>query len=227
MKKLIIIATIVFISSALYAEKKSIEAIRSGANDIALSKVKVEIPDVKVTKKVVKEDTAQPVSQDLIYKFNNVKDEMLRIKNDTVWLRSDMNRLLDSARRIKANNQQDSWFSYDLRDMAYKMSRWYNDIDRLYWDLRNLLNIAKKDEQLNKIAKDIEWYAWDIENTFDFSLENTARDLEYTVRSIDPKLVGYDAQWSAYDISRYTRDISYKARDMHWDARDLVSKTQP
>lgn len=107
------------------------------------------------------------------------------------------------------------------------MSQWYNDIQRISYDLKNLLNIAYKDNELNKIANDIDWYVRDIENTFQFDVENAAQSLEYTVRSIDPKLVGYDAQWNAMDISRYARDISYKARDMYLDASDLLKKTQP
>lgn len=226
MKKVIILSLFVLVCYA-YGENISIEKLRASSFNIPqLKTVKVDLPAVKVLK-VVKEETSNNVSQDVVYKFNRVKDDIYRIKSDTTWLRNDMNRLLNDARRIASTSQPNSWFSYDLRDISYKLSRWYNDIDRISWDIKELLKLASKDSQLNSISKDIDFYMWDIENVFDFSLENTARDLEFTVRNIDPKLVGYDAQWNAYDISRYVRDISSKVRDMRWDIRDLVNKTQP
>ena len=202
---------------------KSIESIRS--IDINFTVEKVVVPVVKpvVVKNKINKEKA---TQDIKYRFEQIKDEIWRFKTDTTWLRNDIERLEREARNI-ANGQSNSWFSYDLRNMAYKMNQHYNDIRRIEDKIKELISVAEKDKELNKIARDIEWYASDIENNFIFNIENAARNLEYTVRSIDPKIIGYDAQWNAYDIARYARDISGISRNIYWDARDLVNKTTP
>ncbi len=218
MKKVSLLTVLVLASVSLYAEKKSIESIKN--TDIKFEvKSNLELPAVSVKKEA-------KVGQDISYKFNQVKDALWRIKSDTTWLRSDIQRLESDARRI-AQGQQNYWFQNDLRDMAYKMSQWYNDIQRISYDVKDLLRIAEKDKDLNTIARDIQWYASDVENTFRFDVENAAWNLEYTVRGIDPKIIGYDAQWNAADISRYARDISYKTQDLYSDTQDLLNRTQP
>lgn len=217
MKKSAVIIILMMVAFVFNVQSKSIESVRN--NDINFSvKTDVKLPDVKVKK--------ENKNQDVAYKFNQVKNELWKLKNDTTWLRSDIQRLESDARRI-AQGQQNYWFANDLRNMAYKMSQWYNDIQRISYDVKDLLKIAEKNQELNNISKDIQWYASDIENTFRFDVENAAQNLEYTVRAIDPKIIGYDAQWNASDISRYARDISYKAQDLYWDTRDLLNKTQP
>jgi len=219
MKKIALLIVVSLIATAVRAEKKTIELMRN--NDISFKLNQ----NVSVPKVSIKKETS--TSEDLVYKFNQVKDELWRFKSDTTRVRNDIQNLLSEARRISQSGQQNYWFSNDLRNMSYKMSQWSNDIGRISYSLKDLLNIAKKDKDLNQIASDIEWYASDVENSFQFDVENAARDLEYTVRGIDPKLIGYDAQWNAMDISRYASDISAKARDMYWDARELLNKTQP
>lgn len=218
MKKISLLTALILATVSLYAEKKSIESIKN-------TDIKFEVKsDIALPAVSVKKDAK--VGQDVSYKFNQVKDALWRIKSDTTWLRSDIQRLESDAKRI-AQGQQNYWFQNDLRNMAYKMSQWYNDIQRISYDVKDLLKIAEKDKDLNAIARDIQWYANDIENTFRFDVENAAQNLEYTVRAIDPKIIGYDAQWNASDISRYARDISYKTQDLYWDTRDLLNKTQP
>jgi hypothetical protein len=225
MKKLNLIGSVTLVMGMMVSLwGSSIESIKNTGITFSIDTEKI-VPKVKpviVKKKVV----GKEVSQDVKYKFNQVKDELWRFRTDTIWLRNDIQRLERDARNI-ASGQNNPWFSHDLRNMAYKMSRYYNDIRRIDDEVRDLINIAEKDKELNSIARDIEWYASDIENNFGFYVENAARDLEYTVRGIDPKLIGYDAQWNAYDISRYARDISNIARNLHWDSWDLVNKTNP
>jgi hypothetical protein len=225
MKKLNLIGSVTLVMGMMVSLwGSSIESIKNNGITFSIDTEKI-VPKVKpviVKKKVV----GKEVSQDVKYKFNQVKDELWRFRSYTIWLRNDIQRLERDAKNI-VSGQNNPWFSHDLRNMAYKMSQYYNDIRRIEGEVRELINIAEKDKELNNIARDIEWYASDIENNFGFDLENAARDLEYTVRGIDPKLIGYDAQWNAYDISHYARDISNIARNLHWDSWDLVNKTNP
>ncbi|MCX7905518.1 MAG: hypothetical protein N2446_02315 [Elusimicrobiales bacterium] len=229
MKKVVLMC-IVFFSYDIfsYAQQRTIEFIRSEAYKIVFPKINTELPNVNLVKDINKNQPNDTnISQDLVYKFNQVKGRIFNFKNEIIWVKNDMARLLNDAKRIQITGYNNGWFSYDLRDMAYKMSRWYNDIERIRWDIKELVNIATNNDELYKISRDIELYVLDIDNTFNISLENTARDLEYTVRSIDPKIIGYDAMWNAYDISRYVREISYKLRDIYWDSRSLIEKTRP
>jgi hypothetical protein len=166
------------------------------------------------------------VPQDLVYKFNQVRNEVRRLETDTTWLRNDINRLESDARRIE-QGVSNPFFSSDLRRMSMDMARRLSDLQRLTADVKNLLALAVKDAELNRVARDIEWDARDLENRFQFDVVNAAQSLEWTVRRLDPKLVGYDAQWTASDLSRVCRDLQWKTRDLSWDARDLVSRTQP
>ncbi len=168
----------------------------------------------------------EEVPQDLVYKFNLLRNDLSRLESDTTWLRSDIDRLESDARRIE-QGASSAFFASDLRRMSYDMSRRYNDLQRYVMDMKNLLNLAVKDQKLNDIARDIEWDARDLDNRFQFEIINAAQSLEYTVRRIDPKLIGYDAQWNAGDLSRTCRDIQWKTRDLRWDAAELVRRTQP
>jgi hypothetical protein len=225
MKKLNLIGSVTLVMGMMVSLwGSSIESIKNNGITFSIDTEKI-VPKVKpviVKKKVV----GKEVSQDVKYKFNQVKYELLRFRSYTIWLRNDIQRLERDAKNI-VSGQNNPWFSHDLRNMAYKMSQYYNDIRRIEGEVRELINIAEKDKELNNIARDIEWYASDIENNFGFDLENAARDLEYTIKGIDPKLIGYDAQCNAYDISHYAIEISNIARNLHWDSWDLVNKTNP
>ncbi len=221
-----LLLTVIVIPVFLHSEIKSIESVKNIDVKFNINK-EVELPKVKLSKEQNITQGKDQIKQDIVYRFNQVKGKVWKLKNDTTWLRTDIQRLEYDAKRIASSGQQNYWFQHDLRNMAYKMSQWYNDIQSIEYDIKDLLNIAYKDKELNKIANDIDWYIRDIENTFAFDVENAARNLEYTVRSIDPKLVGYDAQWNAMDISRYARDIAYKARYLYWDSRELVNRTTP
>lgn len=184
----------------------------------------VEVPVAEVSAPA--EEPVEGVSQDLLYKFQQLRNDLSRIENDTIWVRSDINRLESDARRIEQGSSS-AFFASDLRRMKYDMERRKNDLKRLKYDLKDLLNRAVKDDKLNQYARDIEWDARDLDNRFQFDIVNAAQSLESTVRYIDPKIIGYDAQWNASDLSRACRDIQWTTRDMRWDASDLVRKTQP
>lgn len=224
MKKILVSMLVILVSNFAFAEKLSIESLKSGAVNIAVDISKAEV-NVPAPLKQVKEETSV-VEQDIVYKFQRLKDDLWRFKNDSIWIRSDINRLESEARRI-AQGQSSAFFQIDLRNISFNMSRYYNEINRLAMDLKNLLTLAKKDSQLNRLARDIEWDVMDLDNRFNFDVQNAAQSLEWTIRGIDPKIIGYDAQWTAMDISRYARDIAWKTRDMRWDAQKLVQSTQP
>ncbi|MGD9641633.1 MAG: hypothetical protein AB7V08_02725 [Elusimicrobiales bacterium] len=197
--------------------------------DFSLDKIKAADLDVKaegVPAPAAPAKVEAQVPQDLVYKFNQVKNDIWRLETDTTWLRNDINKLESDARRIE-QGVANPFFSSDLRRMSMDMSRRLSDLQRLAADVKNLLSLAVKDAELNRIARDIEWDARDLENRFQFDIVNAAQSLEWTVRRLDPKLVGYDAQWTASDLSRVCRDLQWKTRDLSWDARDLAAKTQP
>jgi len=223
-KSIAIVGIIAMFSGVIIAGELSIESLKNSASSIVVDFQKTQV-DVPLPIGSSKDET-EVVGQDLVYKFQRVKDDIWKFNTDTTWLRNDINRLEDDARRI-AQGQNNPFFQFNLRDMAYKMSTYYNEISRFSGDIRNLLSLAKKDSQLNRIARDIEWDVMDINNRFQFDIQNAARDLESTIRRIDPKIIGYDAQWQAMDISRYARDISWQTQDMRWDAQKLVQNTQP
>ncbi|MBI4655185.1 MAG: hypothetical protein HY746_00405 [Elusimicrobia bacterium] len=235
MKKILSgIGAVIFAVSLVCAKDfGKIEDLKSGDFSISLPKegetpVAQEPAVVEPQQPVVVAPEPQPqVPQDVIYKFQRVKNDLWRLDSDTTWLRMDIDRLEREASRIAQQNTSSPFFSSDLRRMSMDMSRYYNDSQRIAMDIKNLLNIAQKSEELNKLARDMEWDARDLNNRFQFDVQNAAQRLEWTVRRIDPKLIGHDAQWTAMDISRYSRDIGWKTRDMMWDTQELARRTQP
>ncbi|PIS46945.1 MAG: hypothetical protein COT17_06005 [Elusimicrobia bacterium CG08_land_8_20_14_0_20_51_18] len=224
MKKSIVTLTVVLFSGMIAgASEFSIESLKSGAFNIDVSKV--EAPEVPVPAKPAKQEPA-PVGQDLIYKFQNVKNELWRFENDTTWLRNDLNSLERDARNL-SQGHSNAFFGSDLRRMSMKISGYQNDAQRIAYDVQNLLTPARKDKELNRIARDMEWDARDLLNRFQFDIENAAQNLESTVTRIDPKIIGYDAQWQARDISRNARNVAWKLWDLSWDVQSLMNKTQP
>jgi hypothetical protein len=207
-------------SSAFAADFSTLAALK--ASDIG---VKTEAAVVPLPAAPVKETPQVP--QDLVYKFNQVKNDIWRIESDTTWLRSDIDRLESTARRIAQTNSSDPFFQNDLQRMAMDMNRYNSSAQRLGMELKNLLNLAQKDQELNRIARDIERDARTLLNRAQFDIENSTQRLEWAVRGAKPELIGYNAQWQAMDLSRYGRDFTWKVRDLSYDAQSLVSKTQP
>jgi hypothetical protein len=218
MKKVLMLLLVAAVVSPAYSLDFSLNTLK--ASNIAAKAPAVAVPAPPAP---VKEG---PVSPDLVYRFQQFKNDVWRLETDTTWLRSDINRLEADANRIEQGGSN-AFFSSDLRRMSMDMSRRANDAQRLAMEMKSLLNLAQKDSQLNGLATDIDWNVRDLDNRFQFDILNAAQSLEYTVRRIDPKLIGYDAQWTASDLSRACRDIQWKTRDMRWDAQELVSKTRP
>ena len=167
------------------------------------------------------------VSQDVLSRFNQVKNDIWRLESDTTWVRSDLDRLESAARRIAQTNSADPFFQNDLQRMSWDMGRYNTSAMNLSASVKNLLNLAEKDQDLNRIARDIDMDARSLLNRAQFDIENSTQRLEWAVRGAKPELVGYNAQWTAMDISRNGRDFSWKVRDISYDAQNLVSKTQP
>ena len=221
MKKIIFAVTLVSLaSSAFAADFSSLAGLKAADFNVKAAAVIVPVPA-----KPVKENPQVP--QDLVYKFNQVKNDLWKIESDTTWLRSDIDQLENTARRIQQTNSSDPFFQNDLRRMAWDLNRYNTDVQRIGMDLKNLLSLAQKDQGLNKIATDIEWDARTLLNRAQFDIENSTQRLEWAVRGAKPELVGHDAQWQAMDISRYGRDFTWKVRDISYDAQSLVSKTRP
>lgn len=221
MKIVLLAVPMLMAVTASAADNPTIETLRSSA--FAMPRAEVAVPEAPAP--VVTEQPAE-VPQDLVYKFQQFRNELSRIENDTTWLRNDINRLESDARRIEQGSSA-AFFASDLRRMKYDMDRRKNDLQRLAYEIKDLLTRAVKDAELNQVARDIDWDVRDLDNRFQFDILNAAQSLEYTVRRIDPKVIGYDAQWNASDLTRACRDIQWKTRDMRWDAQDLVRKTQP
>ena len=220
MKKTLLALVFISLASSAHSAGFSLENISS--KDIGLNAAAVPAP---VLAAPAKEATQVPA--DLVNRFNQVKNDLWRLESDTTWLRSDMDRLESTARRIAQMNSSDPFFQNDLQRMSFDMSRYANDAQRISADIKGLLNLAQKDAGLNAIARDIDMDARTLLNRAQFDIENSAQRLEWAVRSAKPELIGYNAQWQAMDISRYSRDFTWKVRDISYDAQNLVSQTQP
>lgn len=167
------------------------------------------------------------VPQDLVYRFDRLKNDLWRLESDTTWLRSDLDRLESTARRISMGNSPDHFFQNDLQRKAWEMQRFDTEAQRLRREVNALLQLAVKSDVLNRKARDIDMDASTLLNRFQFEIENAATRLEWTVRGAKPELVGYNAQWNAMDISRNARQLAWNIRDLRYDAQDLVRRTQP
>lgn len=221
MKKLMFAVTLVSLaSSAFAADFSSLAGLKAADFNVKAAAVAVPVPA-----KPAKENPQVP--QDLVYKFNQVKNDIWKIESDTTWLRSDIERLESTARRIAQSGSVDHFFQNDLQRMSWDMSRYNTDVQSLARDIKNLLNLAQKDQGLNNIARNIEMDARTLLNRAQFDIENSTQRLEWAVRGAKPELIGYNAQWTAMDISRNARDFTWKVRDISYDAQSLVSKTRP
>lgn len=188
--------------------------------------VKVAVPDIPVPVKgaAVREGET---AQDLEFRFRQAADQLRRLDSETTWLKFDVERIERDVQMAGLNNSPNLFVENDMRRMQMDLSRRNNDLQRLGYELRDLVNLAVKDAKLNQLASNMSWDHRDLLNRFQFDVENAAQRLEWTVRGVKPQLIGYSAQWLAADISRESRDITWKLRDMEWPVRDLVAKTQP
>jgi len=218
MKRLILALLSVCCVSTAYSLDFSLEKMKASAFDGKT----VAVPAAPAPAKV----DAQ-VPQDLLYKFNQAKNDLWRLQSDTTWLRSDIDRLENTARRIAQTNSADAFFQSDLQRMSFDVSRYNNDAGRLRDQVKTLLQLAQKSQDLNRIARDIDMDARTLLNRAQFDIENSAQRLEWAVRGAKPELIGYNAQWQAMDISRYSREFTWKARDLSFDAQSLVNQTRP
>jgi len=218
MKKLILALLSVCCASTAYSLDFSLEKMKASAFDGNT----VSVPAAPAPAKA---DSQIP--QDLVYKFNQAKNDLWRLESDTTWLRSDIDRLESTARRRAQTSSADAFFQSDLQRMSFDVSRYNNDAGRLRDQVKGLLQLAQKDAELNRIARDLEMDARTLLNRAQFDMENSAQRLEWAVRGAKPELIGYNAQWQAMDISRYTREFTWKVRDMSYDAQALVNKTRP
>ena len=218
MKKLILALLSVCCASTAYSLDFSLEKMKASAFDGNT----VSVPAAPAPAKA---DSQIP--QDLVYKFNQAKNDLWRLESDTTWLRSDIDRLESTARRIAQTSSADAFFQSDLQRMSFDVSRYNNYAGRLRDQVKGLLQLAQKDAELNRIARDLEMDARTLLNRAQFDMENSAQRLEWAVRGAKPELIGYNAQWQAMDISRYTREFTWKVRDMSYDAQALVNKTRP
>lgn len=218
MKKLILALLSVSCVSTAYSLDFSLERMKAASFDVKTAAVPAAPAPARA---------AAQVPQDLLYKFNQAKNDLWRLESDTTWLRSDIDRLESTARRIAQTSSADAFFQSDLQRMSFDVSRYNNDAGRLRDQVKGLLQLAQKDAELNRVARDLEMDARTLLNRAQFDIENSAQRLEWAVRGAKPELIGYNAQWQAMDISRYSREFTWKVRDLSFDAQTLVSKTQP
>lgn len=209
-------------SSAFAADFSKISAIKAADVRAKAEAVAVPVPPAPAPAVV-----PAAVPQDVVNRFNQVKNDIWRLESDTTWVRSDLDRLESTARRIAQTNSADPFFQNDLQRMSWDIGRYNTSAQNLGMNVKNLLNLAEKDQELNRIARDIDMDARSLLNRVQFDIENSTQRLEWAVRSAKPELIGYNAQWTAMDISRNGRDFSWKVRDISYDAQSLVSKTQP
>ena len=224
MRKLLFTFALTLLAAAVrpvvYAADFSLVNLKAGDIAVKAGTAVVPAPAAPVA-------AAPQVLQDLINKFNQAKDELWQLNSDTNWLSSDIDRLESRANSITQSDTADSFFQNDLQQMAFKMTGYNSDAQRIAGEIKDLINLAQKSAELDQIAHDLDRDACDLVNRAQMEIENSARRLETTVSAAKPELVGYNAQWQAMDISRYSRDFTSVTRDMSWDTRTLLSKTQP
>lgn len=217
MKKVLLALIIVSSATAAYSSDFNLDAIKAADFGTRIEAAEVPAPAAP----------ARDAAQDLANKIRQVNGQLSSISNDLTWVRSDIDNLENTARRMIQTGSPDSFFQMDLMRMKSDMSRRFDNLQRASYDVRALLNQGQKSADLNKAARDLDWAASDILRDAWPMLENSSQRLEWTVRSGKPELVGYNAQWDAMDISRFCRQLSDQARNISNDTRTLVSQTQP
>jgi hypothetical protein len=236
MKKIYLMALVVFSFTAVIkaGEIEGLKGLSFANLDFEkMAEIEVAPALAVVPTKLIKENVNSKkinkdlVGQDLVYKLGRIKNDLWRLKSDTTWLDNDIDKLEREARNIASSGNSAPFFESDLRRMSYDITGYMNDARRIYTDIHNFLNIAVKSEDLNRVARDMEWDARDLYNDAQFDLERAARNLEYAVRSAKPEIIGYNSQWKASEITRNVRDYSWKLRDIYFGVQDLKRKTQP
>ena len=217
MKKVLLALVMVSSVSSAYSSDFTLETIKAADLGVKTEAVEVHAPAAPV----------RDAAQDLVYKFQQVTNELNSVRNNLTWVRSDIDNLESRVRRAIQMNAADPFMQSELSRMSMDLSRHYSDLQRAANDVRGLLNQGQKSADLNRAARDMDWAASDILNSTWPTLENSAQRLEWTVRSGKPEIVGFNAQWAAMDISRNCRQLSDQARNASYDTRTLVSQTQP
>ena len=233
MKKIYLIAVIVFgfTATCKAGEMEGLKGIGFGSFNLTNKMAEMEVFPVKaaiVFPESVKENAdIKDVGQDLVYKFTKGGSALRKLGSKTTWLKNDINRLESDAKRISSSGKPDPFFERSLREMSTATNGYANDAKKLYADIRKLLSIAVKADELNKITISMEWDARDLYRESQFQLDSAARNLEWAVRPINPELIGHDAQWIALDIASNVRNYSWKVKDIRSGVRDLERKTRP
>ncbi|MDP2865871.1 MAG: hypothetical protein Q8O90_06485, partial [Elusimicrobiota bacterium] len=102
-KTMFALALVSFASSAFAADFSKLVTLRAADIRVKTEGVTMPVPVVPVTPVTPVTPVIQ-VPQDLVYKFNQVKNDIWRLESDTAWLRSDIDRLESAARRITQAN---------------------------------------------------------------------------------------------------------------------------
>ncbi|MFA6435029.1 MAG: hypothetical protein WCW52_10070 [Elusimicrobiales bacterium] len=166
-------------------------------------------------------------AEDLAARFNRADANLGALRNSLTWVSRDLDELDRRANNILQTHTADSFFQSDLDRASRDMSRRVEDLRLLSGEIKNLLDLAQKDPQLNKSAKSMDWSARDILARSWPTMQDSAGRLESTVGFGDPQLLGYNAQWLARDISRNARQFTDLARTAAADTKSLAAKTQP
>ncbi|MCM2268296.1 MAG: hypothetical protein NDI60_11050 [Elusimicrobiales bacterium] len=219
MKLALFLVPLFLFSSAYAGDFPAIQTLNAAAEKAPEAVFSAPVPAVAATE--------EQVPQDLLNRFNSAANRLRTVEDGLTWVRTDIDTLERTARRLNQTNSTDAFFQMDLRRMASDMARRVDDIRGIAMEVKNLLTLAQKSKELNYAARNIELSARNILNQSWPMLENSAQNLEWTIRSGKPEILGYDAQWTAMDISRHSRDFTYQARDLAYDAQSLVFKTQP
>ena len=210
MKKIYLMAIIVFSFSAIVkaGDMEGLKGIDFANLDFEkMAEMEVSPVLEAVPAKLIKEKTDKElVGQDIVYKFKRVAKDLRKLRGETVWLKNDIDKLESDARRIASSNRPDPFFGRRLEGLATSTNRYANNAQKISADIRNLLSIAVKSDDLNKIAKSMEWDARDLYNESQFQLDNAARKLELASRSIKPSSIWDNApHWIALDIASNVR----------------------
>ncbi|MCG2725769.1 MAG: hypothetical protein L6420_05860 [Elusimicrobia bacterium] len=228
MKKVYLAAVIVF--GFMATVKAGDMEVLKGADfgNLSLDKMAdMEVLPDKVSKSVNKEADRKLVGQDIVYKFTKVGNNLRKLRNNVTLLDNDIEKLEEDAKKIARSGMPDICFEYNLREMYNYINDYYDDIARIHTDVRNLLKIAVKSDELNKIAKGMEADVIYFHNDLQFRLEDATRKLEWAVYSAEPEIIGHNVQWMASNITGDVIEYSSRVRNIYYGVQDLVIKTQP
>ncbi|MCK5582725.1 MAG: hypothetical protein KAI33_02990 [Elusimicrobiales bacterium] len=228
MKKIYLTAVIVF-GFAELIKAGDMEVLR-GADfgGINLDKIaEMEVSSVKAPRFVKENAGIKSAGQYLIDKFTKVGKDLRQLRNNTVWINNEINRLEMVARKIASSGQPNHSFVHNLRGVSTAINKYPDDARKIHRDIQSLLNIAVKSDKLNSISKDMQRDARIIYYDAQFRIESAARNLERTVRSAKPEVIGHNTHWVASDITRNAGYYSEKVMSVYFIAQDLTKETQP